>query len=1004
MISRSIPAVLIAAAVAVSASAGESVRPLAAGTSITDSLAAGERTTFAVDVPAGIAAEIVVWESGVDVEATLTRPGAEKRTARVETSNGIGGSEVIVLPVSDAPSSWLVILEPAAAKADRGEYSIVLAMTPASESARSRAAAHMRFAEAAALHATGKGDSIRQAVTIYGEVREEAAARGDRRLHAETTYQTGRGLDLLGEWPAAIETFKACLPLAAETQLRGRTSRCLDRLGDLSRKVGDVIQAEDYLLTALPIAREVRDVETEADILNNTGLLYSSMGRWEDAVEMLESAIPLAQKTESLDVEAALHHNLGQAFASMGDYPRAIESYERSLVLKRKMGSPRRMASTTTNLAGVYFAMGDRDRALTTIRQAIAFWEESGDRAGLANSIASLARMQHEGGDTAAAITSFMKSVPILQEVRNRAGEGTALATWASIDLDSGDFEAALEKLGRALALSRESADRRNEARALHIRARALDRGGRLAEAIESSAASIDAVETMREAIGRREFRDSYLAVIRSYYDFHVELLLRQNSAEGAKAAFTAGERARARTLLESLAESAAKIRKGIEPALRKREREIQAALNAREMYRARQAPQRGPAAVQSATIEVNRLLDQLRAVQAEIRTSSPQYAALKMPKPVSVETVQHSLLTDGSVLLSYHLGKTNSHAWVIDRESVTVHWLAAAETIDDLARRYHEALSQEEGNGGSGALGQKLADLVLRPVAKRIRGRRLLIVPDGALHYVPFAALPSPHSDQPLIADHEIVYLPSASVMQSIRRDVRGGAPSTIAVFADPVFTRDDPRLNLDLPAAPPASSRAGIFRRLRFSQKEAEAIVAAADDAKTFEAVGFDASKRTLLAADLRRYDILHFATHGALDTDRPELSGLVFSLYDRQARPIDGFLRLHEIYNLDLDARLVVLSACKTALGKEVHGEGLIGLTRGFLYAGAAGIVSTVWNIDDRASALLMSRFYEAMLREGLRPAEALRKAQLSMLRQPRWRDPHYWAAYGIHGEWR
>jgi CHAT domain-containing protein len=254
------------------------------------------------------------------------------------------------------------------------------------------------------------------------------------------------------------------------------------------------------------------------------------------------------------------------------------------------------------------------------------------------------------------------------------------------------------------------------------------------------------------------------------------------------------------------------------------------------------------------------------------------------------------------------------------------------------------------------------------------------------------------------MIAEHEIVYLPSASVMQSIRRDPRSGAPSAIAVFADPVFTSDDPRLNTGAPDGQTASTRSSIFQRLRFSQKEAEAIVAAADASKTFEAVGFDASKRTLLETDLRRYDILHFATHGALDTEHPELSGLVFSLYNREGRSIDGFLRLHEIYNLDLDARLVVLSACKTALGKEVHGEGLIGLTRGFLYAGAAGIVSTVWNIDDRASAMLMSRFYEAMLRDGLRPAEALRKAQLSMLRQPRWRDPHYWAAYGIHGEWR
>lgn len=127
-------------------------------------------------------------------------------------------------------------------------------------------------------------------------------------------------------------------------------------------------------------------------------------------------------------------------------------------------------------------------------------------------------------------------------------------------------------------------------------------------------------------------------------------------------------------------------------------------------------------------------------------------------------------------------------------------------------------------------------------------------------------------------------------------------------------------------------------------------------------------------------------------------------MFSLVDKSGKPIDGFLRLHEIYNLDLDADLVVLSACRTALGKEVHGEGLIGLTRGFMYAGASRVVSSVWNVDDRASALLMSRFYTAMLSKGLSPASALREAQLSLLREPRWANPHYWAAFGLQGEWK
>jgi CHAT domain-containing protein len=285
------------------------------------------------------------------------------------------------------------------------------------------------------------------------------------------------------------------------------------------------------------------------------------------------------------------------------------------------------------------------------------------------------------------------------------------------------------------------------------------------------------------------------------------------------------------------------------------------------------------------------------------------------------------------------------------------------------------------------------------------VRGKRLLVVADGALQYVPFTALPGP-AGTPLIAEHEIVYLPSASVLDTIRRDHRpAAAPLDAAVFADPVFSKNDVRFAAARDASAPARTRAsdgGVYGRLHFSRREAETIAAVSPG--TFEALDFRAAKSTLLARDLRQYRILHIATHGTLNTEHPELSGLVFSLVDEQGRSIDGFLRLHEIYNLELGAELVVLSACSTALGKEIHGEGLIGLTRGFMFAGASRVVSSVWNVDDRSSSLLMSRFYTEMLTRRLSPAAALRAAQLALLRDPRWSSPHYWAAFGLQGEWR
>jgi CHAT domain-containing protein len=317
---------------------------------------------------------------------------------------------------------------------------------------------------------------------------------------------------------------------------------------------------------------------------------------------------------------------------------------------------------------------------------------------------------------------------------------------------------------------------------------------------------------------------------------------------------------------------------------------------------------------------------------------------------------------------------------------------------------------------------------------------KRLLIVADGALHYLPFAALPAPTAPDassltvPLIAAHEIVTLPSASVLAVLRRELIGRqpAPKSVAVLADPVFTSDDARVRRRLTSRPasganrpttkvgPTSTsispleRAGRgftddadrapLRRLLFTRDEAEAILAMTPPSSGLKAFDFQATRKLATSAALGHYRILHFSTHGLLDGKHPELSGLVFSLVDERGQPQDGFLRLHEIYNLKLNADLVVLSACQTALGEEVKGEGLIGLTRGFMYAGAPSVVASLWQVDDGATAQLMKVFYRGLLQEQLPAAAALRAAQVEMMKKKHWQSPYYWAAFVLQGEWR
>jgi CHAT domain-containing protein len=243
---------------------------------------------------------------------------------------------------------------------------------------------------------------------------------------------------------------------------------------------------------------------------------------------------------------------------------------------------------------------------------------------------------------------------------------------------------------------------------------------------------------------------------------------------------------------------------------------------------------------------------------------------------------------------------------------------------------------------------------------------------------------------------------------------------PKKIAIIADPIFNLKDSRLTGTPPQQTPdtPSSRtlnraarnlglgdsAKVLDRLEFTGTEAKKILALVPATQSMQALDFNASRTTATDPNLAQYQIIHLATHGLLDPVNPELSGIVLSLYDQQRQPQDGFLRLHDIFNLNLPAELVVLSACQTGLGKDVKGEGLVGLTRGFMYAGARRVVVSLWSVNDRATSEVMAKFYQKMLQDGQNPVTALRAAQLEMWKSQNWQSPYYWAAFTIQGDWR
>jgi CHAT domain-containing protein/Tfp pilus assembly protein PilF len=659
--------------------------------------------------------------------------------------------------------------------------------------------------------------------------------------------------------------------------------------------------------------------------LNNIAWVHHQLADPQIALDFYQQALAIVRKIDDRHLTAVALNNIGEIYADLGDYRKAASLHQEALPLRRAEGDTDGEANSLNNLGKAYANLGERTKARDFFEQALQKLRPNGNRYMLARTLRNLGELESES-------SALEESLALSRAIHDPYGEAAALADLARLERDRGNL---VEARGRA-----------DEAMA--------------------------ALESVRLAVTSPKLRASYFASARDLQELNIEVLMRLHSDA---AALLAAERGRARSLLEMLGEGASEIRRGVDESLLARERQIQQLIAAK-------------AARQAESKEVTTLAAELDQVQSRIRSTSPHYAALTQPSPLNLEQIQTQVLDPETVLLEYALGSRKSYLFVVTDSSLKCFELPARSEIESAAKRVYAVLTTRPRNAAEESASLKKAgSILLSPISAKIAGKRLLIIAEGVLQYLPFAALPDPSDPAvPLIANHEIVTAPSASVVAVLRNETAGRppAPKTVAIFADPAFGAQ--------------------FLPLRFSRSEADEIARLAPPESTLKVVGVDATREAAMRPEIGQYRILHFATHSVLDNQHPELSGVVLSLTDRAGRPQNGFLRLYDIYNLRLGADLVVLSACQTALGGEVKGEGLIGLTRGFFYAGAPRVVDTLWQVDDRTTSELMKHFYAGVLTRGERPAAALRAAQLAMWRTKGWDAPYYWGAFTISGEWR
>lgn len=818
-------------------------------------------------------------------------------------------------------------------------------------------------------------------------------------------------------------------------------------LGVVAWTGGNLQTAEDYFHRALEIQQLLAPGSLEmAATLNNLANVIRDRGDLVKAEQQFQQALAIYEKFPGNNFLPTVLLNLGNIAWDRGDISKAEEFYTRALS-NREVMTPGPIAQCLSNLGLVRWHRGDLAGAEEFHTQALALRQQiSPESLEVAESLLNLGGVAARRGDLASAGEYDQRAYALAQKL------APGSLTMADIENDLGDVARDRGDLAEAEDFYRQALAVREKrvpfslahAESLASLAMVMRDRGRLSDSARLFQQALDALESQTARLGgsediRSEFRAGHAGLYQQYLD----LLAGQNEFD---LAFQVAERSRARTLLEILNEAGVDIRKGASPELQQQSLSLRQTLGARLSSRA----EPGVGDDQAAAIqqEVEKLLAEYRDVEARIRAGNPGYAALSQPEVASAGQVQHDLLDSGTVLLEYALGEKRSYLWVITPEFRHHYELPGQAAIEAAARDLYEALTARNIRiagetarqrrqrwqradrrypEAAGALGR----MVLAPAAADLGWKRLLIVSDGALQYIPFAVLPVPSSSlklggmRPLILEHEIVELPSVSTLPILRREEAGrSARRVVTVFADPVFGQGDDRISSlkeirgprdAMPVAAalhPADRDTGAngpparlsFSRLPFSRREAQTIYSIAPRGEATLRLDFDASKSAVTGGNLRDYRILHFATHGLLDSQHPELSALVFSLVDRHGRPQDGFLRLIDIYNLDLNADLVVLSACQTAMGKQAQREGVIGLTRGFMYAGATRVMASLWSVDDEATAELMKKFYESMLRQGQSPSQALRTAQIWMYSQKNWKTPYYWGGFIMQGEWK
>jgi CHAT domain-containing protein/Tfp pilus assembly protein PilF len=815
--------------------------------------------------------------------------------------------------------------------------------------------------------------------------------------------------------------------------------------------LNDYPKAVPYLENAIEIRKEIGDMKGLGSTLMYLGISYENNGQTDDALRTYLLAFETNKTVGDINRMGEARYMSGIIFKNRGKYQEALNHLEQALKLREELGDPVKTGNVLNVIGIVYWRLGDYDQAIIYYTRVADIMKAQGNESGLANAYNNLGIILNEHTRYKASTEYLERALALFEKTENQEGIRTVYGNLGNTHHDMGAFDEAERYQHKALQLSRELNSPEEEVHNLinlsnaqnalgkldsarfHCelaleKARRLnslpliwvatinlgdnfEKRGDYDQAITYYDQALSIIEDIRHSISGDEYRAYYMAQERFAFEGVIHMLARLHEEVPDigydRMAFKYAERSKARSFLDLISESLTEVQAAPDPEWLRKYQECFDQLVSKRNIRAEIAADVNPdkAALEKLHDEMEQIEKELEILKREARQVNPEYDELRNPQAASIQELQASISDPKMVVLEYYLGDSSSCLWLVTRDVSQMVMLPSRDVFIEPIETIRFSLTQPDESNQKffEQSSRKLYELLIQPIESHLeRGSSLVIIPDGELFYLPFEVLltrlPKPSgtfSDYPyIIREHPISYGPSATVWLNIETDKTEtiGTESRLLAFGDPVFESETGM----------GSQPGNPFKRLEYSAGEVENIGAFFPAGHADILTRENASESRVKSAPLPSYDYIHFATHGVINELQPDFSYLALS--HETGSQEDGMLHAAEIFNLELDAELVSLSACQTGLGKMVKGEGLIGLTRAFIYAGTPSVLVSLWSVADRSTAELMIEFYKNLIGNGMDKSQSLRESKLYLMDQTEFSHPFYWAPFVIVGDWQ